>query len=305
MEMRQLTYFVAVAEESSFTRAAARVHVAQPAISQQIARLERELGHRLFDRSDRQVRLTPAGEAFLPHARAALAAATAGHDAVATLHGRLSGRLAVGAIPCPPPWLTARLAEFQRRHPAVRTSVYTGDPEELAAEVAAQALDAALISLSADRLPAGPGGRRLAHSLASQTVGTEPLVIATAPDHPLARAGSTTLDELRDQAFVTLTQGTGLRAALEAACAEIGFAPRVDTETNDLTTLADLVGDGAGIALLPEAAATRTRRPLATLTLSRPALQRPHVLVWHRHHVSPPARAFLRDVQARDEAGGD
>src|SRR5215213_6125008 len=109
MELRQLQYLVAVAEEASFTRAAARVRVAQPAISQQVAQLERELGERLFDRSDRKVRLTAAGEAFLPHARAALGATVAGRDAVRSLTGLLAGRLVVGVVQVPPPAFTQQL----------------------------------------------------------------------------------------------------------------------------------------------------------------------------------------------------
>ncbi|WP_433226958.1 LysR family transcriptional regulator [Actinomadura formosensis] len=302
MELRQLAYFVAVVEESSFTRAAARVHVAQPAISQQIAQLERELGHRLFDRSDRPVRLTPAGEAFLPHARAALDATTAGQDAVATLHGHLAGRLAVGTIPCPPEWLTTRLGDFQHHYPKVRLVLHTGDPEALTDDISSGALDAALISLSADRLPAGPAGRHLPHVLASQTVGTEPLVLAAAPDHPLAQSATTTLSDLRDQPFLTLTQGTGLRAALEAACADVGFTPRVQAETNDLNTLTDLLRHSRAIALLPETAVARAGTSLRTIRLTRPAIHRPHVLIWHRQHMTAPTKAFLRHVQAHDEA---
>lgn len=301
MELRQLAYFVAVVEESSFTRAAARVHVAQPAISQQIAQLERELGHKLFDRSERRIRLTPAGEVFVPHARAALAAATAGQDAVTTLHGRLAGRLAIGTVPCPPEWLTGHLVRFQRRHPKVRHTLLTGDPEVLAAGVAAQTLDAALISLSAARLPAGPAGQRLPHVLASQTVGSEPLVIATAPDHSLAGAGTITLAELRDRPFITLTHGTGLRAVLEAACADLGFTPYVQAETNDLNAVPDLLAHSDAVALLPHSALTRARSPIAAITLSRPTLERPHVLVWHRDRVTAPTRAFLDHVHARDE----
>jgi DNA-binding transcriptional LysR family regulator len=302
MELRQLGYFVAVVEESSFTRAAARVHVAQPAISQQIAQLERELGQRLFDRSERRIRLTPAGEALLPNARAALAAATAAQDAVTALHGYLAGPLAIGCIPCPPEWLTSHLARFQHQHPKVRNILHIGDPEALAADVAAQSLDAALIGMSAERLPAGPGGARLPHVLASQTVGTEPLVVGVAPDHPLATRDQITLAELRDLPFATLTRGTGLRLVLEAACAGLGFAPRVQVETNDLNTLTDLLGHSHAVALLPRTAATRISTPLAMITLTQPALCRSHVLLWHRHHVTAPTQAFLQYVQARDEA---
>src|SRR5258706_3543909 len=119
MELRQLQYVLAAAEEASFTRAAARWRVAQPAISQQIAQLERELGEKLFDRSDRRIRLTPAGEAFLPFARAALRATSAGRDAVASLGGELAGQLMVGTIPAPPGWLIGHLREFQDLHPQV------------------------------------------------------------------------------------------------------------------------------------------------------------------------------------------
>src|SRR5215468_2316603 len=118
MELRQLRYLIAVAEEASFTRGAARVHVAQPAVSQQIAQLERELGDKLFDRSDRQVHLTPAGEAFLPYARAALDAALDGRDAIVSMRGVLTGQLAVGTIQSPPEFMIRMLGEFQRLHSA-------------------------------------------------------------------------------------------------------------------------------------------------------------------------------------------
>src|SRR5262252_6437062 len=98
MELRQLAYFVAVAEERNFTRAAERIPIAQPSISQQIRRLEAELGEHLFIRDRRGIRLTPAGQALLPHARTALQAADGGREAVAALSGLLTGRLAVGLV---------------------------------------------------------------------------------------------------------------------------------------------------------------------------------------------------------------
>jgi DNA-binding transcriptional LysR family regulator len=120
MELHQLRYLVAVAEEGGFTRAAAREHVAQPGISAQVARLERELGHVLFDRSARGVRLTPAGEAVLPHARAALAAVTAVRDTADELAGLLRGRVAVGVVRGGGVVdLPALLGAFHRSHPGV------------------------------------------------------------------------------------------------------------------------------------------------------------------------------------------
>src|SRR5919198_977290 len=167
MEMRQLEYVVAVAEEGTFTRAAARVHVAQPAISQQIAQLERELGERLFDRAERRVRLTPAGEAFLPHARATLAAVRAGRDAVGEIRGVLAGPLAIGTIPSPPVNLVERLARFRERHDRITVLLRTGSPEHLVADVLSGVLDVALIGVSGPRQVTGPAGQRLPAALAS------------------------------------------------------------------------------------------------------------------------------------------
>ena len=302
MELRQLKYAIAAAEEQSFTRAAARVHVAQPAISQQIAQLERELGEKLFDRSERRVRLTPAGEAFLPHARAALEATTAGRDAVESLRGELAGELAVGTIPSPAQRLLEQLGRFTRQHPKVRVTVRTGDPEGLAEDVAAGTLDAAVIGVSAGRLPAGPAGQRLRSVLATHTLATEPLVVAVARDHPLAGEAEVTLRALRDAPIVTLTPGMGLRAVLESACAEAGFTPQIQTQTDDLGVLADLVVHGLGVALLPRSTAERAPE-LVILALRKPRLQRRMVLIWHRQQLSTPGRAFLEALGAHDVAG--
>jgi len=303
MELRQLRYVVAVAEEGNFTRAAARAHVAQPAISQQIAQVERELGAPLFERSSRGVALTAAGAAFLPHARAALAAATAGSDAVRTLRGELAGDLAVGTIPSPSDWLVRRLGAFGRRHPAVRVTLRAGDPEMLADSVAAGSLDAAAVGVMAGRLPAGPAGKRLPAGLASQTIASEPLVVAVPPDHPLAGAAAVSLSDLQDDSLVTLTPGTGLRTVLESACAEAGFEPRIAIDANDLGVLADLVAHGLGVALMPTTTARQAGARVAVLRLQRPRLERRTDLVWRRQSQSLPARAFLAMVRATDDAG--
>jgi DNA-binding transcriptional LysR family regulator len=303
MELRQLRYVVAVAEEQNFTRAAARAHVAQPAISQQIAQIERELGAPLFERSPRGVALTPAGAAFLPHARAALAAATAGGDAVRTLRGELAGELTIGTIPSPSDWLVRQLRAYRNRHPAVRVTLRSGSPEALADGVMAGALDAAAVGVMAGRLPAGSAGKRLPAGLASQTIATEPLVMALPPEHARASESAVSLSDLRDEPLVTLSPGTGLRAVLEAACAEAGFEPRIALQASDLGVLADLVAYGLGVALLPTTTARHARPRVAVLRLQRPRLERRTDLVWRRQNQSPPARAFLALVQARDDAG--
>jgi DNA-binding transcriptional LysR family regulator len=292
MQMRQLEYVVAVAEEGTFTRAAERVHVAQPAISQQVAQLERELGERLFDRSDRRVLLTPAGEAFLPHARATLAAARAGRDAVGELKGVLAGRLVLGTIPSPPAELLERLGRFRERHPRVTVLLRTGNPEQLSADVLAGALDLALVGVSGPRHVTGPGGQRLPAALASADFAHEPLVLAVTPDHPLARRRCASIADLKGLPVVTLTAGSGLRTELDAACADAGFEPEIVAETDDLAVLAALAGHGLGAALIPRSAAQRTAVPLSIVALKAPAPDRPMVLVWHRERVTAVGRAF-------------
>ena len=288
MELRQLRYLVAVAEEASFTRGAARVHVAQPAVSQQIAELERELGDKLFDRSDRRVHLTPAGEAFLPYARAALDAALDGRDAIVSMRGVLTGQLAAGTIQSPPEFAVRLLGEFQRLHRAVDLSIRVAGPEALTADVAAGALDVAIIGLTGRPLPAAVATRALA---------TEPLVVAAAPDHPIAAKSSVTLDELRDEPIMTLTHGSGgLRTVLETACEQAGFTPMIRAETDDLTLLAGFARHGLGVALLPQSAAQRAQQPLATATLE-PTLTRRTALAWNRRRTSAAGQAFLAFMQ--------
>jgi DNA-binding transcriptional LysR family regulator len=284
VELRQLQYMVAVAEEASFTRAAARVRVAQPAISQQISQLERELGERLFDRSDRRVRLTAAGEAFLPHARAVLGAAEQGRDAVRSLTGVLTGRLAVGAVQAPPQVLTRRLAEFQQRYPRVRITLRVGHPEELTEAVAGGTVDVAVLALAGQRLPA---------LLEMRALHVEPLVVAVRPGHPLATRSWAALPVLEAYPVVTMTKGGGLRAVLDDACARAGVEPLIAAETDDVTLVPDLVGQGDWVALLPLSVAERAREPLVTVPLRRPALTRETVLAWHRRNLSAPGRAFV------------
>lgn len=278
-------YFIAVAEEASFTRAATRMRVAQPAISQQVAQLERELGEKLFDRSDRRVRLTVAGTAFLPHARAAIGATEAGRDAVRSLTGILTGRLAVGSVQAPPPALPRLLADFSNIHPGVSVTLRVGHPEEVTEELAGGVVDVAVLALAGQRLPA---------VLAVRALDVEPLVLAAAPQHPIAGRQWSTLSTLEAYPVVTMTRRGGLRATLDAACARAGVTPRIAVETDDVTLVPELLlHNEAWVALLPASVAQRAPSPLATVPLRRPALQRRTVLAWHRHNVTAVGQALL------------
>ena len=285
MELRQLGYFLAIAEERNFTRAAARIPIAQPAISQQIRRLEAELGERLFLRDRRAIQLTPAGQALLPHARAALQAATGGREAVAALTGLLTGRLAVGLVhPLPDRRFLHLIGTFQRTHPLIELTLIEDQTDALLAALAAAELDAALIGLSRyDRPPP---------DVESLLVAREPVVVAVHPAHPLAGRGQIPLRALREEPMVTLTRASKLRSTLETACHAAGFAPRIAAETSDLGVVAELAAEQVGVAVLP-ASGLDGAGGLVQLGLTHPRLDRRILLVW-RPATSPPAgRAFL------------
>lgn len=285
MELRQLAYFVAVAEERNFTRAAQRIPIAQPAISQQIRRLEAELGERLFLRGRSGITLTPAGQALLPHARTTLQAAEGGRQAVAALSGLLTGSLTVGLVhPLPDRRFPRLLGAFRRTHPRIQLTLVEDQTDALLAALAAGELGAALIGLGRyDRPPP---------DLESRLVAREPLVVAVHPTHPLAGRGQLRLRALREEPMVTLTRASKLRSTLETACQAAGFAPRIVAETSDLGVMVELAAEQVGVAVLPQSG-LEGHDELVRLRLTHPTLDRRILLVW-RPAASPPAgRAFL------------
>ena len=290
MDLRHLRSFVAVAEEGQFTRAADRLLIAQPAVSAQIRRLERELGEPLFHRDHRETTLTAAGEALLPHARSALAAAERGRETIASLRGVLHGRLRVGVAGPIDDRLARALGTFHRHHPAVDIRLTSHQNAELIDVVARGEVDAAIVGLGAQPLPS---------TVTSLLLYAEPLVLAVWPDDPLARRSGATIDALRDEPLVALVRGSGLRALLDQACGAAGFSPNVVAETTDLASLVRLVAEGVGRALTPRSATTD--QPVAPVDLTRPRLQRRTALAWNTAAQSPAGRAFT--TLARTEFG--
>jgi DNA-binding transcriptional LysR family regulator len=281
MELRHLSYFVAVAEEGQVTRAAARLSVAQPAVSAQLRRLERELGEPLFHRDQRGVHLTGAGEAFLPHARAALAAAERGRDAITSLRGLLTGSLRVGVVRPVDRRLAAALGAFHRAHPAVAIAVVEQHNDPLLEALGNGEVDVALVGTA--RRPPPP--------VRTKVIASEPLALGVRRDHPLARRKTVTLATLRDEPMITLTRESGLRAVLENACREAGFSPRIAVEAGELRGLAELAAEGLGVAIAPRSAFDAA--DVAIVRLIRPALQRRTALAWDPEATSPAGRAFV------------
>jgi len=293
MELRQLAYFVAVAEEGNFTRAAATVHVAQPGVSAQIRHLERELGQDLLDRTGRSVRVTAAGAAVLPYARAALAAVAGARQAVEELTGLLRGHVTIGtltSISSDQVDLPGLLAGFHDEHPGVDVTLTVANSEELVDALRAGRLDLALIGLGATT-PA----RIDTHILTS-----EPLVAVVSLRDPLAASTTITLHALAERTLISLPRGTGLRSALEQACAAAGFAPHVTFEAGDPRVLAELAARGLGVAVVPQSVAAARREQLHTLVITEPALQGRIALAWRSNGpISPLARALITRAGAR------
>ncbi|MER7477716.1 LysR substrate-binding domain-containing protein [Streptomyces sp. NPDC126510] len=294
MELRQLEYFVAVAEERNFTRAAERVHISQSGVSAQIRRLERELGAELFDRSARTTTLTAAGRAALDHARAALAAATAVGQAVGEVTGLIRGRLVVGmVIGCTVTPLFEALSAFHRAHPGVEISLLEDNSDRLVEGVRLGTLDVALVGTAA-----APEG------LESLTIISERLVALVPEGHALAQRRRLTLRDVVDHPIVCMPPGTGLRAVFDGACAARDLRPRVALQAGAADAVADLAARGLGVGVLSESMAAGHRDRLVARTIDdveTPALL---ALVW-RNGRSPAVREMLaRCGRAFDLPGG-
>jgi DNA-binding transcriptional LysR family regulator len=273
MELRQLAYFVAVAEEANFTRAAERLHVSQPGVSAQVRQLERELGAELFDRSARTAALTAAGEAAIGPARAALAAAGAVGEAVDDVNALLRGRLVVGMVTaCTVTPLFDALAAFHSRHPGVTLALHEDASDRMVEAVRSGATDLALVG-TAGAPPAG---------LDALVVVREGLAVVAPPGHPLARRRRRV--ELTDVAeghpVVCLPPGTGIRTVFDRACGAAGIEPTVALQASAPDAVADLVARGLGVGVLSASMAAAYADRLRARPLAGVGLDAVLSLVW-------------------------
>jgi DNA-binding transcriptional LysR family regulator len=237
MELRQLTHFVAVAEECHFTRAARRLHIAQSSLSASIQTLERELGAQLFVRDKRQVRMTDAGRALLVEARRAISTVTAAREAVAAVQGGLRGRVSVGlSRAVDHGHLMTALGRFHRAHPDVEVVLSHDTSARLFDQVRDGRLDLALLLVPANRLPAGDG-------VTIAPVRPERPVVACGPDHRFAQRNTVALAELRAETLVEFPGGGN------------EFGGKVAFHADDVQTMLDVVAAGLAVAVLPRTTA--------------------------------------------------
>jgi LysR family transcriptional regulator, hydrogen peroxide-inducible genes activator len=247
MEFHQLRYVCAIAETGSFSRAAERCQVAQPSLSQQVLKLEEDLGTKLFDRLGRSVRLTEAGRAFLPHARSILSQMETARSSVADKCADVRGSVAVGAIPTIAPYLMPRYTTaFAKRYPEAKLRIVEETTPILVESLRDLSIDLAILALP------------LRHKdLELFPLRTEPLFAVLPKNHPLAATESLALKDLRGESFVMLRDGHCFRGLSIAACTRARVTPRIAFESGQFSSLFGMVAAGVGISLAPEMAIDR------------------------------------------------
>jgi|SRR5215207_665635 len=286
MELRHLKTLEAIARHGSFTRAAEELHLAQSALSQQVRRLEGELGVELLRRTSRRVDVTAAGEVVVAYARRVLSQVDGLEAELAELTGLVRGRVGIGAM-----WPTGTfdlpgvLGEFHRRHPGVDIEMVEDTADDLLARLRADELDLAFASVDPDAL-----GDEFAKTLLFE----EELVVAVAHGHPFAAQDHVSFEDLAQETTITYREGSALRRRVEAAMAEEGLEPRNAFSCTEMAAVRALASHGLGAAVLPRSIAELPGPPIVTRPLGREVLTWPVALVWRSARRQPPAaKAFL------------
>ncbi len=247
MEFHQLRYVCAIAETGSFSRAAERCQVAQPSLSQQVLKLEEDLGAKLFDRLGRSIRLTEAGLAFLPHARSIMSQMETARSSVADKYADVRGGVAVGVIPTIAPYLMPHYTTvFTRKYPEAKLRIVEETTPILIESLRDLSIDLAILALP------------LRHKdLELFPLRTEPLFAVLPKDHPRATSKSLALKDLRGESFVMLRDGHCFRDLSIDACTHARITPRIAFESGQFSSLFAMVAAGVGISLAPEMAIDR------------------------------------------------
>ena len=288
MEMHQLRYVVAVARTGNFTRAAEQCHVSQPSLSQQIQKLEDELGERLFDRMRREAKLTPHGEAFLRHAVNVLEEVDAAEREARDATDLLRGTVRVGVLPTIAPYLLpGAVAEFMERYPGVEIVAQEDITGHLLRLLLACELDFALASQ-----PIQDGRLEVRELFA------EELLLALPPGHPLTRKRKVNLADLKTERFIVMKEGHCLGQQVLNFCDRRDLRPNISFRSAQLETIQSLVCAGMGLSLIPAMATNSGRGDQPEYrSLQEPRPDRKIVAVWPKQRpLGRAANEFLKLV---------
>jgi DNA-binding transcriptional LysR family regulator len=297
MELRHLRTLEAIARHGSFTRAAEELHLAQSALSQQVRRLEAELGVEVLRRTSRTVTVTPAGEVVLEYARRALAEVDGLQSELQQMTGMLSGRVAIGGM-----WPTGNfrlpwvMGEFHERHPGVEIHMIEDTADRMLAMLRTDELDLAFASVDPDRL---------GDEFAATILFEEQILVACAPDHPFAARDHVTFDELAGQTLIAYRDGSELRRRLEWAMGEAGHTPKNAFYCTEMGAVRALASHGLGVAVLPQSIVAEEGPPIIGVPIGPNPLTWPVAIVWRAARRQPPAaKAFLGlTLEAARESG--
>lgn len=295
MELHQLRYFLAVARTRNFSRAAEQCRVAQPSLSQQIIKLENELGEKLFERTKREVALTSAGDLLKVHAERVLADVERACDEVRDLRGLVRGRVVLGVLPTVAPYfLPQRLRAFTAKFPAVDVVVHEETTGHLVAALQAKELDMAIVSLPVERA-----------GLVAEEFFVEKLLVALPDGHALAKKRRLDIHDLERESFILMKEGHCLAGQALQFCQLKGFAPRVSFRSAQIETVLAFVARGWGVSVVPEMACARPTagvcyRSLAGMTRSIGIICREGRML---SHASRALVEFLRESAAKEHPG--
>ncbi len=289
MELRHLRYFVAVAEELHFGRAAKRLAMSQPPLSQQIKLLEEEIGVVLFLRTKRQVELTAAGEVFLGEARKAIAQAEHAIRAARRAARGEIGRLAVGFVSSAVYGQVPSIFRLMRsRYPGVSLVLQDLTSEEQVEAVKANRIDVGLI-----RPPV-----LAAESLAMRVIWRETLMVALPEGNPLAREAEIAVEALAGESFIQIPRhvAPGFYDQCIRICARAGFAPKIVQEARTTPTIVSLIAGGMGVSILPSSLMSLQRSGVVYRPLKTPAPTTDMAVIWRPADESPTLRSFLEII---------
>lgn len=290
MELRQLQYTLQIAEERNFSRAADKLHIAQPSLSQQLSKLEQELGVKLFQRNTSTVELTYAGASFIEHAQKIMDAVEQLRQEMDDISQLRAGRVVVGSMPITGSHLLPYvLPAFKAAYPEIQINLLEDTSLNLEKLTAGGGTDLSLLSLPLQE-----------PSLTYEPIGEELIDLAVPPEHPLARLNQhkkgVAIEMLKDEPFIVLKKGQGFRTITIDLCKSAGFEPNIVFESNNIETVQSLVAAGMGVTFVPRFIARAKRSELIPVyvPLADPAPSRTLVIAYRKgRYLSKAAEAFI------------